>query len=224
MAEFGVPQVSTGDLFRKHRSEHTELGLIADKYISEGQLVPDKLVNDMVAGRLAESDCANGYVLDGFPRTKDQAFWLDKYLADTKSRYPVVVMSILVERDELLRRITGRRICPEGHIYNIYTQAPQHEGVCDVDGLPLQQRKDDSESVFHERMKVFEDETAPVIAHYKAQGRFRGMVDGTQRVEAVTADIEFKLRKLRTQPTASTGVHLISDLLEPNGSGQPEGA
>ncbi len=223
MAEFGVPQISTGDLFRKHRSEHTPLGLIADKYIAEGQLVPDGLVTDMVRERLAEPDCVDGYVLDGFPRTKDQAYWLDRYLAETKSRYPVVVMSIMVDRDDLLKRITGRRICPSGHIYNIHTQPPKHSGVCDVDGLPLEQRKDDSEAVFSARMQVFEDETAPVISHYKGQGRF-ALVDGMQSVEAVTKDIRFKLQKLRTQPTASTGVHRISDLLGPSGSGQPEGA
>jgi len=223
MAEFGVPQISTGDLFRQHRSEHTELGLIADNFITQGQLVPDKLVNDMVKERLGEPDCADGYVLDGFPRTQDQAYWLDDYLRDTRSRYPVVVMSIMVERDDLLKRITGRRICPDGHIYNIHSQPPKHDGVCDVDGLPLAQRKDDSEAVFNERMKVFEDETAPVIQHYKAKGRF-ALVNGMQSVEAVTSDIRFKLQKLRAQPTASTGVHLISDLLGPSGSGQPEGA
>jgi len=223
MAEFGVPQISTGDLFRKHRSEHTDLGLIADKYIAHGQLVPDDFVNDMVKERLAEPDCVNGYVLDGFPRTNDQAFWLDHYLAETRSRYPVVVMSIMVDQDDLLKRITGRRICPEGHIYNIHTQPPKRAGVCDIDRLPLTQRKDDSEAVFHERMKVFQEETAPVISHYKGQGRF-ALVNGMQSVEAVTQDIRFKLQKLRTQPTASTGVHRLSDLFPGGLPGNTEGA
>jgi adenylate kinase len=223
--EYGVPQISTGDLFRKHRSEHTELGLEADKYIAQGQLVPDKLVNDMVAKRLADPDCVNGYILDGFPRTLDQAKWLDVFLFKTKSRYPVVVLSIAVDREDLLKRITGRRICeaPEGHIYNIYSQPPGRAGFCDIDGAPLKQRKDDTEPIFNERMKVFEDETAPLLPYYQAKGRF-ALVNGLQDVETVTQDIRFKLQKLRTQPTASTGVHRLSDLFGSGGAGQPEGA
>jgi adenylate kinase len=204
MAEFGVPQISTGDLLRDHRARHTKLGIEADELMSRGQLVRDDLVNEMVATRLQDSDCANGYILDGFPRTLAQARWLDGYLAETQSHYPVVVISLEVERDDLLRRITGRRICPEGHIYNIYSQPPGREGVCDIDGKALQQRKDDTEAVFNERMKVFDDETAPVIPHYQSQGRF-AVVNGLQDVDAVTCAIRHKLQELRAQsndPTA----------------------
>ena len=161
-----------------------------------GQLVPDDLVNAMVAERLAETDCARGYILDGFPRTLGQAEWLDGYLADKNSDLPVVVISLEVDREDLLKRITGRRICPQGHIYNIYSQPSKVEGVCDVDGEPLQQRSDDTEEVFYSRMKVFEDETAPVIPHYRKQGRFE-TVDGLQDVESVTRDIQLTLRRLR---------------------------
>ena len=198
MAQFGVPQVSTGDLLRKHRRDHTELGLMADKLMEQGHLVPDDLVNQMVAKRLAETDCARGYILDGFPRTIGQAEWLDRYLAETGSPYPVVVISLEVNRDDLLKRITGRRICPDGHIYNIYSQPPRAEGVCDVDGKPLQQRNDDTEEVFESRMKVFDEETAPVIPHYRAQGRF-ATVDGLQNVESVTREIQQKLCQLRSE-------------------------
>ncbi len=204
MAEFGVPQISTGDLLRDHRARHTELGLAADELMSKGQLVPDDLVNKMVATRLADPDCANGYILDGFPRTLPQADWLDRYLDKSNARYPVVVISIEVDRDDLLKRITGRRICPEGHIYNIYSQPPRHGGVCDVDGSALQQRTDDTEAVFEQRMKVFEDETAPVIPHYQSQGRF-ALVNGFQDVGAVTRDILSRLHDLRGEPADDGG-------------------
>jgi adenylate kinase len=204
MAEFGIPQVSTGDLFRQHRKDHTELGLIADKLMELGQLVPDDLVNKMVAVRLALPDCARGYILDGFPRTLAQANWLDGYLAETDATLPVVVISLAAERDELLRRITGRRICPQGHIYNIYTQPPQVEGVCDVDESTLDQRKDDTEEVFESRMKVFEAETAPVLPHYRSQGRF-AEVNGLQDVETVTREVLAQLASLRGQMGAAHG-------------------
>jgi adenylate kinase len=201
MANFGIPQISTGDLFRQHRREHTELGLIADKLMELGQLVPDDLVNQMVAARLSEPDCSRGYILDGFPRTLAQAHWLDSYLASTNSMYPVVVISLVVDRDDLLKRIIGRRICPRGHIYNIYTQRPLVDGKCDIDGSQLGQRKDDTEEVFECRMKVFEEETAPVIPHYRAQGRF-AEVNGLQDVDSVTSEIRSQLARLRTEPPA----------------------
>jgi adenylate kinase len=208
MAEFEIPQVSTGDLFRQHRRDRTELGLIADKLMELGQLVPDDLVNKMVAVRLALPDCGRGYILDGFPRTLAQANWLDNYLAETNAKYPVVVISLAAERDELLKRITGRRICPQGHIYNIYTQPPRVDGVCDVDGSRLEQRKDDTEEVFQSRMKVFEEETAPVLPHYRSQGRF-AEVNGLQDVAIVTHEVLSQLARLRSgsgsPPSASHG-------------------
>jgi adenylate kinase len=203
MAEFGIPQISTGDLLREHRARHTPLGLAADALMSQGQLVPDALVNSMVEDRLARPDCGRGYILDGFPRTLAQADWLDGYLASgstgtAASRLPVIAISVTVGHDDLLRRITGRRICADGHIYNIHTQPPQVAGVCDLDGLELMQRKDDSEAVFEHRMKVFYEETSPVVEHYRAQGRFTE-IDGLQSVEAVTAAIRAGLARLRQE-------------------------
>ena len=197
MAEFSVPQISTGDLLRDHRARRTELGLAASELIDKGILVSDHLVNEMVAARLALPDCSRGYILDGFPRTLPQADWLDSYLASTNPDYPVIVLSLVVERDDLLRRITGRRICPQGHIYNIYSQPPKVEGICDIDGSELQQRKDDTVAVFEERMKVFEEETAPVISHYQSMGRF-AQVDGLQDVKSVTCEIRARLQELRS--------------------------
>ena len=196
VAEFGIPQISTGDLLRQHRKDHTPLGLLADELMSQGKLVPDDLVNKMVAERLQLPDCTWGYILDGFPRTLPQATWLDEYLSESKALFPVVVISLVVDRDDLLMRITGRRICPQGHIYNIYTQPPVVEGVCDVDGSSLEQRKDDTESVFESRMKVFDEETAPVIPHYREQGRFTE-VNGLQDVGDVTKAIRSALQTLR---------------------------
>jgi adenylate kinase len=196
MAEFGIPQVSTGDLLREERRHHTPLGNMADELIKQGKLVPDDLVNAMVAARLKQLDCERGYILDGFPRTLAQATWLDRHLVETGAKYPVVVLSLSVDPQALLQRITGRRICPQGHIYNIYTQPPKVDGVCDIDGEPLGQRKDDSEEVFWDRMNVFDRETAPVIPHYEAQGRFT-KIDGLQDVPQVTTAIETALRQMR---------------------------
>ncbi len=196
MAEFGIPQISTGDLLRQQRREKTPLGLMADGLIQQGILVPDDLVNAMVRERLSHPDCVRGYILDGFPRTLAQAEWLDGYLAEVKAAYPVVAISLFVDRHDLLKRITGRRICPEGHIFNIYTHPPQVDGVCDVDGLPLEQRKDDTEEVFWDRMKVFDKETAPVVPHYRDQGRFM-LIDGNRDVEQVTESVWTALRDFR---------------------------
>jgi adenylate kinase len=198
MAEFGIPQISTGDLLRENISKGTELGKAARSLMDKGQLVSDELVNEMVAARLAQPDVARGYILDGYPRTLNQAEWIDKHLASTSQTLPLVALSIVVGYDELLRRITGRRICPAGHIYNIYTNPPAVEGKCDMDGQTLIQRSDDSEKVFHERMKTFEEQTAPVITHYCKQGRFEE-VDGIRSVDEVTASITGALRRLRTK-------------------------
>jgi adenylate kinase len=197
MGDFGIPQVSTGDLLRQHRKDHSPLGVMADELMSKGQLVPDDLVNRMVAERLARPDCSRGYILDGFPRTLAQAVWLDQFLANSHSSTPVVVVSLVVEREALLERITGRRICAAGHIYNLYSQPPLVEGVCDLDGLKLEQRTDDTEEVFDSRMKVFESETAPVIPHYRQQGRFTE-IDGLQPVVEVTKALQSALRLMRS--------------------------
>lgn len=196
MAEFGIPQISTGDLLRDHISKGTELGKAARSLMDKGVLVSDDLVNQMVADRLAQPDVARGYILDGYPRTLNQAEWVDSYLSNGSEKLPLVAISIVVGYDELLRRITGRRLCPAGHIYNIYTNPPKVEGKCDVDGETLVQRSDDSEPVFHERMKTFQELTAPVIKHYSTQGRFEE-VDGDAQMEDVTAKITAALKRLR---------------------------
>jgi adenylate kinase len=198
VAAWGIPQISTGDILRGNVARGTELGRTAKEIMGRGELVPDDLVNQMVAARLAEPDTREGYILDGFPRTLGQAEWLDKHLADTNSPLPVVAVSIQVGYTQLLRRITGRRICPTcQRIYNIYFQPPKSDTVCDVDGTPLIQRADDTEKVFEERMRTYESQTAPVIEHYRALGRF-AEVAGEEAVEKVAAGILAAVERLRS--------------------------
>jgi adenylate kinase len=198
MGEFGIPQISTGDILRDQRARKTELGLMADELIRTGQLVPDALVNRLVEVRLVQPDCMNGYILDGFPRTLAQAEWLDRYLTSTNPALPLVAVSIVVKHEELLRRITGRLISPAGRIYNVYTNPPLTPGICDVDGTALIQRTDDSVEVFEDRMKVFYQDTLAVIEHYRGQGRF-AEIDGARSVDEVTSSVLRTLHMLRRQ-------------------------
>jgi adenylate kinase len=199
MDEFSIPQISTGDLLREHRKDHTPLGLLADELMSKGQLVPDDLVNQMVADRLAKPDTEHGYILDGFPRTLNQAEWLDSQLV--AYMLPVVAVSIVVPQDELLKRVTGRLICPIcGTIYNRYSEPPKHPGICDYDGATLTQRADDTEPVFWERMKAFEAKTAQVIEYYRSHGNRFAEVEGDLPVDKVTQSIRATLLALRHHP------------------------
>ncbi len=202
MAEFGIPQISTGDLLRENIAKGAELGKAARSLMDQGQLVSDDLVNQMVADRLAQPDVARGYILDGFPRTLNQAEWVDREIASKAQTLPIVAISIVVSYGQLLHRITGRRISPAGRIYNIYSNPPAVPGICDVDGSTLVQRSDDSDAVFTERMKTFEAQTAPVIEHYRKQGRFEE-VNGDQAVERVTAEINSALKRLRQKGSTS---------------------
>ena len=198
MDEFEIPQISTGDLLREHRRNHTPLGMLAEDLMSQGKLVPDDLVNQMVAARFTEPDTEHGYILDGFPRTLIQAEWLDSQLV--AYLLPVVAINIVVGEKVLLERITGRRISPAGRIYNIYTNPPKAEGICDVDGSKLEQRTDDTEEVFHERMKTFQIKTAAVIEYYRSHGNRFAEVDGDRPVDEVTQGIRSALLQLRHHP------------------------
>ena len=199
MAEFAVPQVSTGDLLRANIRRGTELGKTAKSLMDAGQLVPDDVVNEMVKARLAQADAVNGYILDGYPRTLGQADWLDGHLASASAlTLDLVAVSIRVDQGELLRRITGRRTCPTcKRIYNIYSHPATVDGICDSDGTKLVQRSDDTEAAFVERMKAYDAQTEPVIEHYRSQGRF-AEVDGAASVGAVGAAVRAELRRLRS--------------------------
>jgi len=197
MAAWGIPQISTGDLLRDHRRRGTSLGAEATQVMDAGQLVSDDLVNQMVADRLTQSDTVRGYILDGYPRTLAQAEWLDERLAGNAGGFPLIAVSIQVSYTQLLRRITGRRNCPTcQRIYNVYLQPPKADMVCDVEGTPLVQRADDTEEVFHERMRTYTALTAPVVEHYRASSRFVE-VDGEQPADHVTAGIMAAVTRLR---------------------------
>src|SRR5450631_2217115 len=184
---WGIPQISTGDLLRANVSHGTALGKVAKEIMQRGELVPDSLVNEMVADRLQQPDTARGYILDGFPRTLAQSHWLDGRLATLKEAFPVVAVSIQVDYNQLLRRITGRRNCPVcATIYNIHMNPPKRDGFCDVEGAALVQRADDTEAVFKERMRAYAGLTAPVVEHYRDLGRF-AEVDGDRPIGAIAA-------------------------------------
>jgi len=189
-SRYGIPQISTGDILRDNVARATNLGKKADAIMKAGGLVADELVLPMVEDRLGQPDCERGFVLDGFPRTVVQAEWLDQYLASRhfagRTMAPVVI-NIKVGYTKLLQRLTGRRSCPvDGTIYNIYSQPPQKEGVCDSCGAALVHRKDDQEEVISERLREYETRTLPLVDFYRRQGRLREL-DGEVTPDEVTA-------------------------------------
>jgi adenylate kinase len=197
-ATYGIPQISTGDILRANVAKGSELGKKAKTIMDRGELVPDDLVEGMVAARLQEADCHRGFILDGFPRTVPQAEWLDQHLKTMRSSKKgdlaaqqacaaPVVIRLIVDYNVLLQRITGRRSCPScGRIYNVYFQPPKVQGICDDDGTALVTRRDDEESVFVERMKTYDQQTLPLVDYYRAKERLVE-VDGEQPVEEVMA-------------------------------------
>ena len=196
---WGIPQISTGDLLRANVSQGTALGKIAKATMDRGELVPDSLVNQMVAARLQEPDTIKGYILDGFPRTLPQAGWLDTRLAAQALSLPVVAVSIHVDYNQLLRRITGRRNCPVCQtIYNVYSHPPKSDEICDIEGAKLVRRADDTEAAFGERMRAYDALTTPVIEHYRDLGRFTE-VDGDRPIPEVAAGIVCVVERLRTR-------------------------
>ncbi len=205
VGEFGIPQISTGEILRRNIAQGTALGMKAKGLMDAGQFVDDETVNGMVAARLDEPGVERGFILDGYPRTLAQAGFIDALLDIHKEsgtgvgalHLPLVAISIRVDEDELLRRITGRRICPAcKRSYNIYAQPPVKKGVCDFDGTKLEQRPDDTEETFRERMVEYSAKTAHVIEHYRGKGTF-AEVDGARSVAEVSTSIGESLRKLR---------------------------
>jgi adenylate kinase len=191
---YAIPQVSTGDLLRDHRDRGTVLGKTAKAIMDRGELVPDDLVNNMVAERLSRPDTARGFILDGYPRTVAQAQWLDGYLVHKRFEnqgdrtLPPVVITIQVSYNQLLRRLTGRRSCPTcGRIYNVHFQPSRVADLCDVDGAKLTTRRDDCEEVISERLKAYERQTLPLVDYYRAKGQLVE-INGDQDMNAVTSE------------------------------------
>ncbi len=167
---FNLTHISTGDMFRENIKGGTELGLLAKKYIDDGHLVPDEVTIGMLKDRLAQEDCANGFLLDGFPRTLPQAEALEK-LSKEINRPIEVVVNLDCDNQELIRRISGRRVCKNcGAPYHITTMKPKVEGVCDLCGGPLFQRKDDNEEALKVRLEHYVSETKPLLDFYKKLG------------------------------------------------------
>jgi adenylate kinase len=190
--KYGVPQISTGDIFRKNIKEGTELGKKAQEYMNAGQLVPDELVVDLVKDRLMQDDCVNGYLLDGFPRTIFQAEELDKFLAENGQKLDAVI-NFEVGHDTLIQRLTGRRICKKcGAGYHVVNFPPKVEGICDKCGGELEQRKDDNVETAENRIVVYNKSTAPLIGYYSETGalkNFNAEKDPAEVFEEIVKEI-----------------------------------
>jgi adenylate kinase len=184
---YGAPHLSTGDMFREHDSRGTPLGLRAKPIMERGELVPDDLVLSMVEERISRSDCGDGFILDGFPRTLPQARKLDEILERCKVR-PLVV-HFVVDANQLMRRLTGRRTCAiGGEIYNIYDHPPKVPGRCDRDGGDLVQRPDDREEVIAQRLATYERQTSPLVDYYRGRGVLKDL-DAMAAPAAVTKNV-----------------------------------
>jgi adenylate kinase len=195
MERYGIPQISTGDLLRENVALGTDLGLAAKAVMARGELVCDDLVCNMVRQRLLQPDTQRGYILDGFPRTAAQAGWLDALLDhelfdnSRPTRAWPIVISLNVDYNQLLLRITGRRTCPtDGKIYNVHFQPPRVDEICDIDGTRLVIRNDDRLEVIQPRLMAYQEQTRPVVDYYHRTGRLIS-VNGDQPVDVVTDQI-----------------------------------
>ncbi len=191
-----VPKISTGDIFRANVSQGTPLGLQAKAYMDRGDLVPDDVTIDMVRLRLADGDARNGFLLDGFPRTVPQAQVLDDLLAEAGVKLDVV-LELVVENDEVIRRLSGRRTCRTcNHIWHVDFDPPAAEGVCDLDGGALYRRDDDHPETVANRLEVYANDTAPLVNYYAERGLLIG-IDATGPVDDVTQRAIDALRPLQ---------------------------
>jgi len=197
--DFKLAHISTGDMLRGHVAQGTELGLSAKGFMDRGELVPDSVIIDMITERIAEADARDGFLLDGFPRTRAQADALARALGDSGRRLTAVVL-VDVPDDVVVRRLSGRRVCVKNasHIYHVELDPPKHEEVCDQDGARLTQRDDDREDTIRRRLEVYHDQTAPLIDYYEELGTLRRF-DGSRPVEEVHDHIRATLATLRLE-------------------------
>jgi len=186
----GVPVVSTGDMFRALKTQQTELARRVQEIMARGDLVPDDVTIQMVKERFAEPDCQNGAILDGFPRTQAQAEALSKLLAEDFEAQIQGVPFFDITKEEAVRRISGRRMCRENdHPYHVEFKPPKEDGICDIDGSQLYQRKDDEPETVENRYAVYVRDTAPLVDHYREQGLLYKL-DASQAIERVTEMLE----------------------------------
>lgn len=185
---YGVPVVATGDILRAEIEAGSEIGRKAKEILAAGHLVADEVVNELVEERLGRADCRRGFLLDGYPRTEAQAEWLEELL--TRLGHKPVVIEIQIGYNEIVQRITGRRLCPNcGTIYHIHSHPPKVPDVCDVCQTPLVVRPDDREDVLEERLEAYERQTLPVFEVFRAKGRTIHSVDGALPPEEVAQRI-----------------------------------
>ncbi|HEX7291683.1 MAG TPA: adenylate kinase [Conexibacter sp.] len=198
--DFRLPYVATGDILRAAVKEGTELGLKAKGFMDAGQLVPDELLIDLIIDRLGAEDARDGFILDGFPRTRAQADALGEAF-DGLGRRITAVLLFDVPDDELVRRISGRRVSVKtGRVYHVDSDPPKHEGRCDVDGSRLVQRDDDKPEVVEQRLEVYHDQTEPLVAYYDERGLLR-RIDGTRSPTEVHDHVRAVLATLRLEET-----------------------
>ncbi len=195
-----VPKISTGDIFRANVSSATPLGLQAKAYMDRGDLVPDDVTIDMVRLRLQEPDASQGFLLDGFPRTVPQAQVLDDILSETGGSKLDVVLELVVDSEEVVRRLSGRRTCRTcNHVWHLDFDPPTVEGTCDLDDGELYQRDDDQAETIQNRLEVYELSTAPLVNYYAGRGVLVG-IDATGPVDDVTERAIDALRPLEHSP------------------------
>jgi adenylate kinase len=193
-SHLAIPKISTGDIFRYNVSRGTALGRKAKDYMGRGDLVPDEVTIAMVRDRLLEDDAQAGFLLDGFPRNVPQAETLEKMLSEWEVRLDVV-LELVVDDDEVVRRLSGRRTCHQcGRVWHVLFDPPARDDTCDDDGSELFQRDDDREGTIRHRLEVYQDQTAPLIAYYADQGILLG-IDATGPVEEVTDRALSSLRR-----------------------------
>jgi adenylate kinase len=193
--QYGIPHISTGDMFRAAMKEGTELGLQAKSFMDKGELVPDEVTIGIVRERLSKEDCQKGFLLDGFPRTVPQAEALENLLVDLNKKIDYVI-NINVDKELLMERLTGRRICKEcGSTYHLVFNPPAKEGVCDRCGGELYQRADDNAETVQNRLDVNIKQQEPLLTFYEIKGYLR-TIDGQQDINKVFTDIEHLLGEL----------------------------
>lgn len=186
--KLGIPHISTGDIFREHIRNKTDLGILAEGYISKGQLVPDEVTMSLIEVRIHADDCKKGFILDGFPRTINQAELFDKLLAKEYKKVDKVI-NLDVADETIVNRLANRRVCPKcGAAYHTKYLQPKKEGICDLCGAELIQRDDDREEVILKRLSAYHTQTEPLIKYYKEAGTIVD-VDGSRVVKIIFDDI-----------------------------------
>jgi adenylate kinase len=195
--DFPLAYVATGDMLRQAVKDETDLGRKAKEYMDRGDLVPDDVIIGVILDRLSEQDTSDGFLLDGFPRTDKQAQALDEALKKVDRRLTAALL-IDVPEDDIVRRLSGRRVCPNGHTYHVEHQPPKKDGVCDVDGEPLSQREDDREETIRKRLQVYRDQTSPLVEYYDGHDILHRF-DGTRSPTEVHDHLRATIATLRME-------------------------